>query len=163
MEVDSSLRELERKLGWAAFFHKHGKPDRDEKFNPKLHVPSNRCAKTDPAVTRFMGHIRETIMQKHQKLVDTERYRRRDERNHIEECAEREIRAKTVVILESDKDGCWVTMSNDGYSHLENEILRSGSYEEVRPEQIQTRRIRDRYVAACKTLAKGSKNPEIKI
>ena len=157
MEVENSLKEFERKLGWAAFFHKHGERDSREAFNPKLHVPSSRMAKPHQGVQRFMSHIRSEVEKRRLRLIESARTPGQFVDNPFERMAEDEIREKEVVILEADKDGCWVTTTRKGFEHLEGEILSSGSYIAIDQDEIRVKEMKKRYSEACGVLSKGTK------
>ena len=155
-EISCSLDEFERKLGWASHFAKHGEPENAERFNPKLHVPSKRSAERDPHVTNFMRNVRTEAEKRLKKRLEASRDSPMVE-NPLERRAELEIESKNYVILEADKDGCWVLTTARGFEHLENEILRSGAYSQIDPQKIQIRDARKVYGESCAVLARGSK------
>ena len=156
-EVAKSLSELERKLGWIAFFQQQGGSLETEQFNPKLHVPSKRQAKPDSDVARFMRHTCDDVQRALARELEREKHKRTSNSSTIDKKAEVELKKGEVVVMESDKDGCWVIMSQEGYKQLEDEIVNSPSYQQVAKADIDTRQIRKTYDDACKKLCRGTK------
>ena len=153
-EAEQSLNELERKLGWIAFFTSKGGRGGSERYNPKLHVPSKRQAKHNPDVARFMRHLSDDVRKDLKQQLEKDKYIRHVNKSSIDKLAEQELRKGEIVVMEADKDGCWVITNRAGYAHLENEIIDGPSYNSIATEQIDTKEIKKAYERECKTLSK---------
>ena len=95
-------------------------------------------------------------MDKFDTECNRQRRRRKSDVGVIEKRAIEYI-YDNLVVLESDKDGCWVVTDKEGFKHLEQEVVSNQAhYSHVSDLDIQPSRIRDEYAHCANVLSKFS-------